>query len=230
VIKWVEKLGGEVRISEPRHTYGRGDTEVWLRGELVGSIRIREKQNQKKIVNPTAEYSWDRERTELIPNGKFVLETADFGFRSIVAIDREGEPVEQALTGILIGFIHRLGEIHLEESEDRQREQEKADRERERLEKEAELSRRKAEFEKRKSNELAKVDVLIDHVQAWQQAAAIRSYLENFGCISASKAGVVAVNSELAQYLRWGHQIADRIDPLRDTPPSILDQVFEGSE
>jgi len=229
VIKWVEVLGGEVRISEPKYTYGRADTEVWFCGELVGCIRIREKQNQKKIVNPKAEYSWERERTELIPNGKFVLETADLGFRRIVAVDREGEPIEDALTGILIGFIHRLGEERLDEREKGQREQVKVDRERERLEKEAELSRRKAEFEKRKSDEQAKVDELVRQVEVWQQAASIRSFLDMVSVVFGGKAGAVELNSGLANYLKWGAQIADRIDPLKETPRSILDEEFDVS-
>jgi hypothetical protein len=35
LIKRIEKLGGEVRVSEPRYTHGRTDTQVWFCGELV---------------------------------------------------------------------------------------------------------------------------------------------------------------------------------------------------
>jgi len=36
--------------------------------------------------------------------------------------------------------------------------------------------------------------------------------------------GAIAIDGEAAAYLRWAHQQADRLDPLRPSPSSVLDE------
>jgi hypothetical protein len=37
----------------------------------------------------------------------------------------------------------------------------------------------------------------------------------------------IKANSELEAWLKWGEQQADRLDPLTDSPPSVLDREHD---
>jgi hypothetical protein len=44
------------------------------------------------------------------------------------------------------------------------------------------------------------------------------------------QAGTIDPDSEFAAWLEWAHQQADRLDPLAESPPSILDEDIEAIE
>jgi hypothetical protein len=67
---------------------------------------------------------------------------------------------------------------------------------------------------------------LIRHTEATRRSQLIRESLDDLSWLSAPD-GVVDLESALADYLRWCFQQADRIDLLRPSPPSILDEHLE---
>ena len=90
VIKRIEKLGGSFEIRTHRHQSHRQNTAVLVGGEHVSNIRLREKNNQVKTVNEEAKYSWDRNRTEMIPSGVLLIDRGPtFYGNSILAKDKK---------------------------------------------------------------------------------------------------------------------------------------------
>lgn len=80
------------------------------------------------------------------------------------------------------------------------------------------------------TEEMAKVNRLLDHSKAWQKSKLIRDYLDALCFHVLNGAVVVPLDSQLADYLRWGFNQADRIDPLRPSPHSVLDDDVDISE
>lgn len=230
LIKRIEAVGGDVRIVTPDSRYGSCSTEVIFGGERISTIRLREKCNQVRITNPKATYDWDRHRTELVPSGLLLLDRGASDYLGPLAMDGKVKKLEDKLEGLIIDFVREAGEIRLR----RRREQElariKAEQEQIRREREAELKRRREALEKRKSEEAAKVTQLFEHAQGWQRAQLLREYLDALCFCNVGDNGVVGIDSELAKYLRWGFEQADRCDPLRPTPPSVLDEEVDDND
>ena len=58
----------------------------------------------------------------------------------------------------------------------------------------------------------------------WYESQRIRKYIEVVKQAAVSKYGVIASGSELDEWLIWAARQADRLDPLVESPPSILDE------
>ncbi|WP_149496312.1 hypothetical protein [Roseiconus lacunae] len=230
LIKRIEAVGGEVQIVEPRYQHGTSSTVVFFGGEQISSLRLREKSNQVRINNPKATYSWDRNRTELVPSGLLLLDRGPSDYNSPLAMDGKVQKLEDKLESLIVEFVRQAGEARIKRREDEERARIAAERERIRQEREAEIKRRRDALEKRKSEETTRVTQLIEQAQSWQRSQQIREFLDAL-CLSAAREdGLVDVDSELAKYLRWGFQQADRFDPLRPSPPSVLDEEVDTSD
>lgn len=230
LIKRIEAVGGEVRILEPKFHNQSCTTEIYFAGEHISALRLREKHNQVRIKDPEATYSWRRERTDLVPSGLLLLDRGPSDYRSPLAMDGKEKKIEDKFEGLVINFIRQAGEIRIRRRRDQEMARIRAEEERIRREREAELERRRELLEKRKSEEANKVNQLFEHAQSWQRSQLIRQYLDALCVNAVGEEGVVFTNSELAKYLRWGFEQADRFDPLRPTPPSVLDEEVDDND
>lgn len=230
LIKRIEAIGGEVRIVVPENRYGSCSTKVYFGGECISTIRLREKCNQVRITDPKATYDWDRNRTELVPSGTLLLDRGPSDYLGPLAMDGKVRKLEDKLEGLIIDFVRQAGETRIRRRREKELAWIKAEQEQIRREREAERKRRQDELDQRKSEESAKVTQLIEHAHGWQRSQLIREYLDAL-CFSALCCdGVVGIKSELARYLRWGFEQADRCDPLSPTPPSVLDEEVDVSD
>jgi len=228
LIKHVEAIGGQVRIvpSDDRRT--SWVTAVLFAGEEVSRLRLREKFNQVKVKPKKSELPWDWPRTELVPSGLLVLED-DFVHSGPLAIDGKHLRIEDRLSRVIFEFIRQLGERRLARREALAAAEIAAERERTRQAQEAELARRRADLERRQNAESAEVDRLFRQAVDWERSCRLRDFLDALCNSNAGANGTVDVDSELATFLRWGFAQADRLDPLRPSPPSVLDERIEPS-
>ena len=230
LIKRIEAVGGEVRIEEPTYRHGASETKVVFGDEIISAIRLREKHNQKRITNPDAKYSWDRNRTELVPSGLLLIDDGPGSYRSPLAMDGKLKKLEDKLENLVIDFVRQAGEARIRRRREEELERIRAEEERIRRELEAELRRRQDALDKRKADEAGKVQQLVDHASYWHKTQQLRDYLDALCLRSIGDAGVVQIDSELADYLRWGFDQADRMDPLRPSPHSVLDEEVDDSD
>jgi hypothetical protein len=230
LIKRIFALSGEVKIIEPTYQWGHVETVIFLGQEQITSIRLREKSDRKRILDPKAKYSWDRNRSELVPSGHLLLDRGPSDYSSPLAMDGKSKRIEEKLDVLVSGFIRQAGEARIKRREDEERARISAERERLRLEREAEIKRREEVLKKLKTEEMAKVNRLLDHSRAWQKSKLIRDYLDALCFHVLNGAVAVPLDSELADYLRWGFNQADRIDPLRPSPHSVLDEDVDISD
>ena len=80
------------------------------------------------------------------------------------------------------------------------------------------------------TGETVRDEVSSNNGDAWRQSGLLRDYLDALcgRCVPADQA--VPLASPLADYLRWGFAQADRRDPLRETPSSVLDESVDETD
>jgi len=230
LIKRVEAVGGSVEIQRSGYNGHTTSTVVIIAGEKITNIRLREKHNQIRIKNKDAKYEWERNRTELVPSGLLMFDEGPSSYRAPLAIDGKAAKIEDKLDAIVVGFIKEAGEIRIRRREQEEVARQQAETQRIRREREAELKRRRDALEQLQAEEQRKVDELVRHADAWRQSGLMRDYLDALcdRCVQADRA--VPLASPLADYLRWGYAQADRRDPLRESPSSVLDESVDETD
>lgn len=223
LIKRIERVGGVVQLEPKHYNANQSETVVRFAGETVTTLRIREKHNQVRTKNPDAQYSWERDRLDLVPSGNLLLDDGPSSYRSPLAMDGKAKKIEDKLEGLVIRFVKEAGERRIARRDREEQERRRAEAERIRLEREAEMKRLRDALKQRQDEERARVEQLIHHADSLRQSEVLREYLDQL-CWAKAPDGVVAIDSHLADYLRWGFKQADRFDPLRPSPHSVLDE------
>lgn len=149
------------------------------------------------------------------PSGRLGLEITDLifdnGFRRNW---RDGQ--NQRLENLLDKFIAGM-ELIAQKKREKEIEHERWKRERE------EKERRHRERVERYNRESARLSQLKSNTAAWRQSFEIREYVEAVRRKAEENGVCTNEKSEMGQWIKWALEQADRIDPLAEGPPSILD-------
>lgn len=78
--------------------------------------------------------------------------------------------------------------------------------------------------------EEARVQRLENAANNWARAKLIRQYVVAFTDCKMKEGHQLSSKSALGKWVAWASQQADRIDPLVESPPSILDRKSEFPE
>lgn len=224
LIKRVEKLGGSVEVTKEKWREYRTQTVVRFGGEEVSVIRLREKHRQVRVPPEKKEYEWDSD-TELEPSGLLLLDQGPTYFERIMLRDTpKRRRIEDGLNDLVISFIKKAGDLRIQRRREEEARKRREEEERLRRQKEEELRQKREALQKRQKAEQARVDELVGHAQAWRESQLIREYLSAVCDMLLERDGAIPIDGKAARYLRWAHQQADRLDPLRPSPPSVLDE------
>ena len=129
--------------------------------------------------------------------------------------------IEDHLNDFIAGVVQIASVMKVKKDENDKWEREyKAKQE---LEAEAER-RRLAKMAKIKA-EQKRVDDLMEAAGCWQESKILRDYIEAVKKRAVERGEDVGPVSETGQWLTWAGQHADRLDPLKASPPSILDEA-----
>ncbi len=157
-----------------------------------------------------------------------------------------GKPIDFAPTGILSLEIHEYTDLRKNWNDTKHRKLEEAidefvallmktavvlhRRTEERRREEREKQERIAAYEKLQSEvrqEDKRVRDLLKMTENWKRAQTIREFLLIYRNQLESEQQPIEAGSELEKWLDWAEQQADRLDPLVQSPPSILDRAHE---
>jgi hypothetical protein len=227
LIKRVEKIGGRIEIKKERGQEWKTNTVVCFSGEDVSAIRIREKHKRVRVPPEKKESSFDSD-TKLDPSGVLLIDTGPSWSNAVLISDTpQHHLIEDGLNDLVIGFVKKAGEIRIRRREEEEARIRHEEAERIRRQQEEILRQKREVLAKQQKAEQARVDELLRHADAWKRARMIRDYLGAVCDLLLERNGTIGIHSEAADYLRWALQQADRIDPLKPTPPSVLDQRIE---
>ena len=180
-----------------------------------------EERGQRIVYEPTALELKKSERLKYrtyplykyVSSGRLVIKaTTRIDPWEIVSSDKKKSRLETYLNEV----IARLIKYALSVKERRLR-REQEERERREREEHRQEMRRLIELEKVKLKELG------DEVDTWHKSQRIRKYVAAARQSAIERHGRINPGSELDEWLIWAEKQADRIDPLVDSPYSVLD-------
>ncbi len=200
LLKAFEDRGHKVvfESKEPRR-----DVYFLILGEKL-SLQLREKTRMIRVSEAERKsYSYNRVNYE--PTGLFELQLHGANFCGALATWRDGvrTKLEDRLNEVLIAMI-----VGVESERDRRRQQEEYERQR----REAERRRWQQEEERRKEQQ--KIQELEQMMDRSNKAMRIREFMQEVRSHVELSKGSIAEGSELACWMDWALDHADRIDPL----------------
>ena len=211
LFKTIEGLGGKVEV---QRIFDEDVTYVILAGEQAATIRLREMMRRVDHV-PANNGRWeDTHKYDYLPTGIFVLEPWPTWRGGVKVKETEkGQPLEERLKDIIIRLIESAQEVRT------------ARRAREAKEnKEKDLGAKRINLRQQQEEEYACIEELIGQAQSWDRAARIRAYMQATREKVLRRCDHIDPDSEFDRWFQWGLKQADRLDPLEESPPSILDE------
>lgn len=221
IIGALEHLGVKIRVTPGDRSYGRqgGETSATIFGENL-LFGISEKIRQVRVSDPSATPSTtgrDRFVTKYEPTGKLSIRVlSDSNYFTTIWSDTEQAKVE-TLVPECVATMMKIAVEHRRRTAKRQQE------ELFRKLRWEEVGRLKGEIEA----EEARVARLENGAANWQRARRVREYVLEVAERRKEQGKELGPDTALGKWVVWALQQADRIDPLVESPVSILDREGE---
>jgi hypothetical protein len=231
LLKGLEGLGYWVGITEERY---RNTTVIEVMGLKI-QVSIREYDSIQVLEKYTKERSPDlpgdpieRRRIKLEPSGRLRFEIfyseKGFGGRNTCyqqeqISETKVTPMEKRLKQVAVTVISVAARAIQEKAWRKKREEE-----------EWEATKRKQEEERRRKAkwleimiEQVKVNSLIDESENWAKSNRLRDYIKAKKADYIDRGAKISPKSAAGKWIKWATDQADRLDPLKKSPPSLLD-------
>ena len=176
---------------------------------------------QKRRFNPEIDKSkYGFDKYVFVPTNKFTLEIDEY-FREgsnqhRTVRDTLNQKIEDRLNEFII-YLIQVSELHRIKEIQRKQEMLKGQ--------ELELKRRN--LEKEINAEKEKVKEFELQVDAFYKSYQMRLYIQGVKENYEKQNGIIKEGSEMFKWLKWANEQADRVDPLKESPPSVLDREEE---
>jgi cell division protein FtsB len=216
LLKACVERGFELRPGKAEARYG-GQLAIVVDG-FAFEISFNERMRQE-LYRPKPQHSAERRRLEFLlapkyqyaPSGQLTLKLEPVWGSGLQGnwSDSRTRKVEERLGEVMLG----MRKLAIWRAVERIRERERQARF------EAEQQRR-AELRARVEAEKQAIKRLEEDAAAWRRAEAVRAF-----AAARAAAGDPDNDADLREWLAWAGDQADRIDPLRPNPPSVLDTL-----
>jgi hypothetical protein len=218
LIRVVDEAGFAVSVEAGRQEK-REQTVTKIHGQAI-RFGLTEKVDRVEISAPPKGGLLERVLTfggrsvTLKPSGRLTIEVwSEWGSNRRSWKDGKSQRLEEQVPRIVAGFI-RLALA------DRADKEHRAAEERERLR----IAEERARLEASIKAEQSKVNALRNAVARWSRAEQIRSFICAAREAAIHNGQAVEQGSPFGDWVTWAEQQADRLDPLKESPPSIIDQ------
>lgn len=132
----------------------------------------------------------------------------------------EKQALEDRLTDVIVGMLKLSSAVKADIAEKERKAREEQERKRQA---QAMLDEQK-QLQEALAEEKARVQLLLDQAARWHESKSVRRFIEE-----ARKRGRIdeleLEGDDLARWLSWATEQADRLDPFSPSPPSILDDA-----
>jgi len=226
VIKALEGRGYRTYVND-------GSTAVEIEGiELQFGISedFRSERKPSRDFDTEGYYRFGHSKFDYVrvPSGQLCLTIHESGWYLRGSYRKNWRDTKKKqLENLLDSFMGGLEAISLRRKEHIREEEEKERERRERQRQREEKAKILAEKKRRIETEQSRVDNLISEAENWKISQIVREY------VAAVKESVMNGNSticpenELQNWAKWALDQADRLDPLEESPPSILDEIID---
>jgi len=223
IIKALEKLGYDVYLSE-----GRTKTkiqEVLISFGMSEKLTTKKKRPKEHDLKGRYRFGHNRFTEERLPSGDLCLtihEAEDFYIYGCQQNWNDGK--KSKLENRINSFIDGLVTVAVAKIED---DKEREEEERRRIERRRQLEQerlKRAELRQRYLEEEARVTKLTSEAKSWKRSQILREYIAEIEKHPTAGELSLSLEKPLAEWLKWAHDQADRLDPLTHSPLSILDE------
>jgi hypothetical protein len=217
IVVMLEKEGFQLLVEKKQLE----STSAVVLGERIEFGVIEKSRQVKPVVAPnTKDSTYTYNPTKLVPTGVLSIEIWSYysGGAKKVWRDKDAAPLESQLPKFIAGLVR----IALRKRADRKVREERELAEQKKVD-EVTAILRVIEAEEMRTRTLKKEAV------SWQRAKRIREYVAAVRVNAEMKADAIQRTKDL-EWVAWAEAQADRIDPLKESPHSIVDdkaQVLE---
>lgn len=174
------------------------------------------------------EFNHNRFRSKRVPSGRLTFQIRDHkefwvGKCRQAWRDSPKQPLEQRLESIIAGVLAFAARVRQREVELRSEEEARAAAALRRQEEAKQRAIRQAAI---KAEHKRFGDLMAESVR-WQQSKTLREYILAAKQTHIDTNGSIEPGSEMEKWLDWASQQADWLDPLTDSPPSLLNEKVE---
>ena len=219
LIKALESQRCAVRVGK---RFGFQATIAKVEGESVPFSLKEETRRSERDLTPRErlekkKYSWFHRTPKYVysPSGVLVLQTE---IRRLPGIRRRwADGKKQRLEDLLPAFVVSIFD-YADHEKQRRAEDEEAERRREKKEREREAKRKLIAEEQERLNKL------LSAVDSWHRSRRVREYVSDVVERVEAAHGPLPQDHPFFEWVAWAEVQADRLDPLIEGPPSILDE------
>lgn len=209
------------------YAVGRGPTvkiqDAKIPFGIVERLETKEEQPKEHDLDGHYDFGYNRFNRKQVPSGRlelFIDQSGMYWAHGCRFTWRDGKkPLEQRLNSFMDGLEDLATRMLAHEEEEKRKAEQRRVEELRRQEE----TRQRAEKRAKYDAERARVEQLRQQARCWKEADDLRRFIDAVKRIH----GAIEPGSEIAQWLDWASQQADRLDPLRPSPPSILDEKIE---
>jgi hypothetical protein len=223
VLKTLEKRGHSVYLSEGRTKTKISDVPISF--GISEKLVTRKKRPEEHDLSGRYSFGHSRFVDERAPSGELRLTIHEAENFYIYGCQQHWSDGKRAKLENRIGsFIDGLVTVAVAKIE---RDKERAEEERRKIERQRQLEeerRRRAELRREYLAEEARVSKLIAESENWKRSQILREYLAEIEKRAGTEALALNLEKPLAEWLKWAHDQADRLDPFTPSPPSVLDE------
>ncbi len=225
LLKALEQRGYDVK-SGPCVTI----MDAKLRFNITEQVEAKREPADDDNLEGRYEFGFNRFKEKRCPSGRLTLSINEGGAYWLNGCrhswrDTEKKKLEDRLNQFVAGLVEMAARIRQHDEEVAKQNELRRQEE----EKRAEQARLLAEKRKEFKAEKARVDQLVTQAEDWNKSKLIRELVEAVRQAH-SATGPIAPDSDIAQWIEWASRQAERFDPLRPSPPSILDENIPEEE
>ena len=224
LFKAAEKLG--YRVARGPSIEGGGFAIRFNIKENLGTLRD-ELPEEPDLEADHYEFGHSQFKRTTLPSGHLVLsivdETPCWRYKGKRAWRDGLRSLNESLNSVLNGIVN-LAEYKADCQAEKERQEEQC-REQERHRQEE--ARRGEGRRERIDAERRRVSSLLRQAKNWRKSEILRGYIEANRQKHMAACGQAQPSGEFAEWLHWATGQADRLDPLTESPPSILDNGRE---
>jgi hypothetical protein len=207
---------------------GRGPTVTLLGMDLRFSvsekIRVIREEHEDTTLDGGYDFFFNRYQLKRVPSGQLTLEIecpGKYWIRNCRHTwrDTPKHTLEQRLASVIKGFVEFAAHARGEAEERRLEAEARAAAEALRQEQARQLQLKQAKVEA----ERKRCQDLLNDANRWRQSDNLRQYVEAARKKHESVYGAIEAGSKMYEWIEWALSHADWLDPLTESPASLLD-------
>lgn len=219
IISALEDRGFAVAVETRRQEKQEVQTVAKIYGQVI-RFGLTEKIERVEIAAPPKGGLLERVLTyggkpvTHEPSGRLSIEVwTEWGYNRRNWRDGKTQRLEDQLPQVVAGFM-RLALA--DRAEVRKRAAEEREKQR--------IAEERANLEKSIKTEQSKVNALRNAAARWSRAQQIRAFICAATDAAVQNGQPIEPGAPFGEWILWAERQADRLDPLKDSPPSIIDQ------